>query len=81
MTLEEIKAAVREGKKVHWCNDGYEVKLSTFPPMRSDVQPEEQWLIVFTPNGHAIGLTWTDGVTMNGKPEEFYYERDDRQPH
>ncbi len=23
-------------------------------------------------NGHIIGLTWTDGTTLNGKEEDFY---------
>lgn len=61
MTLEEIKAAVLAGKTVHWANEGYKV-----------LHHKGQWDIVCTWNGHAIGLTWRDGVTVNGKPEEFY---------
>ncbi len=61
MTLDEIKAATLAGKLVHWSNDGYRVTHN-----------KDQWLIVCDWNGHAIGLTWTDGTTLNGRPEEFY---------
>ena len=61
MNLQEIKAAVEAGKAVHWKNDGYKV-----------VKANDQWLIVFTPNGHAIGLTWEDGITLNGDEGDFY---------
>lgn len=62
MTLDEIKQAVEDGKTVHWASRAYKV-------VKDDVG---QWLIVCTLNNHAIGLTWRDGVTMNGKPEEFF---------
>ncbi len=62
MTLSEIKAAVEAGKTVHWANECYVVVKDSLG----------QWLIVCTPNDHTIGLTWRDGVTMNGKPEDFY---------
>ncbi len=62
MDLQEIKAAVDAGLEVHWMNDGYRVIKDRIG----------QYLIEFTPNGSIIGLTWTDGVTMNGKPSEFY---------
>lgn len=62
MTLEQIKEAVLGGKVVHWANDGYTV----------EVDNSGQWFIVFAGNSSAIGLTWLDGVTMNGEPEEFY---------
>lgn len=61
MTLDEIKSAVLAGKTVCWANEGYEV-----------VRTSGQWLIVFTPNGSAIGLTWRHRATMNGKPHEFF---------
>lgn len=61
MTLDEIKAAIDRGETVCWSHDGYEV---------------QQWTnglhIVCLHNGHAIGLTWLDGATMNGEPEDFY---------
>lgn len=61
MTLNEIKAAVDQGKTVCWSNEAYDV-----------VKGGGQYLIVCLHNDHAIGLTWRDGVTMNGKPEEFF---------
>lgn len=61
MTLEEIKAAVDAGKTVCWANTAYEVqKWST------------GYIVVYIHNDSAIGLTWRDGVTMNGKPEDFF---------
>jgi len=62
MTLEQIKAAVLAGKIVYWMNNGYTVAEDS----------TGQWFIVCTANDSAIGLTWQDGVTMNGKPEQFY---------
>jgi len=62
MTLDEIKAAVEEGHKVHWSNEGYEVIKDNL----------EQWLIKRSDSDYCIGLTWRDGVTMNGKPEDFF---------
>ena len=63
MTLDEIKAAVLAGKTVHWEQSNYVVKYH---------DKSEQFNIVCTTNNHCIGLTWRDGKTMNGKPEEFY---------
>ena len=68
MNVNEIKNAVREGKKVFWNNEGYEVVLSHFK------SGEEQWLIKCSLNGSCIGLTWTDGITLNGKEEDFYMD-------
>jgi hypothetical protein len=61
MTLEEIKAAVEVGKTVYWSNRSYRVVKGV----------ADQWLIKCD-NGHCIGLTWTNGTTMNGKPEDFF---------
>lgn len=66
MTLEEIKAAVTAGKRVCWANRGYVVTGSD----------TAQWLITFTPNQHSIGLTHLDGVTMNGRPEQFFIDEE-----
>ncbi len=65
MTLDEIKAAVLSGKTVHWCNQAYKV-----------THYKGEFSIVCTLNGHSIGLTWRDEVTMNGKPEEFFIAED-----
>ena len=75
MTLAEIKAAVDAGKTVHWSNEGYTVIHDTSNKC-------DQWLIAFDHGGrHAnyIGLTWQNGVTVNGKPEEFYIAAETRR--
>ncbi len=64
MTLEKIKAAVDAGNRVHWANSGYVVT-------RDDLG---QYLITFTRNGSAIGLTSRDGTRLNGEPDEFFIE-------
>jgi len=61
MTLDQIKQAVLGGKAVYVGNEAYEVRHNN-----------GQWLIVCTINNDAIGLTWKDGVTLNGKPEDFF---------
>jgi len=54
MDLEEIVGHIVAGETVHWKSDLYKV---------------EAWydgmMIVCQTNGHAIGLMWTDGVTLN----------------
>lgn len=62
MNLEQIKTAIANGQKVHWANTGYEVIKDSIG----------QYLIRCTMNGHCIGLTWRDGVTLNGKPAQFF---------
>lgn len=62
MTLEEIKQAVESGDKVYWASLAYEV-------VKDDVG---QWLIHCTLNDSYIGLTHMDGVTMNGRPDQFF---------
>lgn len=62
MTLDEIKRAVEAGQTVYWSNSAYKVVKDKLG----------QWLIVCSINGYTVGLTWMDGVTMNGKPDEFF---------
>lgn len=62
MTLEEIKAAVDAGNRVHWINSGDVVTRDRLG----------QYLITFTRNGSAIGLTSRDGTRLNGEPDEFF---------
>ena len=64
MTLEDIKAALDAGNRVHWVNSGYVVT-------RDDLG---QYLITFTLSGSAIGLTSRDGTRLNGQPDEFFVE-------
>jgi len=62
MTLQEIKQAIEEGKKVFWINSLYEVIKDR----------NNEYFIKSTSNNHCIGLTWSDGVTMNGDENDFY---------
>ena len=62
MKLNEIKQAVDNGMEVYWSNPNYEVRKDT----------KGQYLIVCKSNGYTTGLTWLDGVTMNGKEEDFF---------
>mgnify|MGYP000630862635 CR=1 FL=1 len=65
MTLEEITQAVTDGKTVYWKQPNYEVKLWA-----------DGYNIVCASNNHAIGLTWTDGVTLNGKEKDFFIKEE-----
>jgi hypothetical protein len=67
MKLNEIKAAVLAGKTVHWKNGAYRV---IFDPTRGSVVAG--FLIECVLNGDCIGLTWTNGVTMNGEESDFF---------
>lgn len=62
MRLEDIKSAVESGQYVYWKHEGYQV-------IKDSVG---QWLILCHLNGHCIGLTWQDGVTMNGDEWDFH---------
>ena len=69
MTLQEIKNAVESGKTVHWATKAYTVLKDQ---LRDGTH---QWLIAYlhgTANANYIGLTWMDGTTVNGRPEEFF---------
>lgn len=65
MTLAEIQAAVLNRRTVHWANASYRVERDALG----------QWLIVCR-NGSTIGLTWRDGVTLNGDPDDFFVADD-----
>lgn len=62
MTLDDIKQAIADGKTVHWGNPAYRV-------IRDKIG---QYLVRCTLNDCYWGLTHHDGVTVNGKPEEFF---------
>lgn len=62
MTLDEIKEALAQGKKVCWHHEGYKVHKDNL----------DQYFITFVFNNHSIGLTHKDGITLNGKEEDFY---------
>ena len=63
MTLQEIKTAVLANQTVHWANTLYVVKYAP----RID-----EFLIYCLLNDTCIGLTWQDGVTMNGREDQFF---------
>lgn len=67
MDVEQIKQAAREGRRVCWKSELYVVRHY---PAKGALP--EQFLVVCEANGSAIGLTWTDGVTLNHKPGDFY---------
>lgn len=64
MNLAEIKQAIADGKRVFWSNTSYEVIKDSIG----------QYLIGYDIGGRKenyIGLTWQDGVTLNGDESEF----------
>lgn len=63
MKLAEIRRAVDEGLMVFWQNREYQIIPSSMHP---------SYLIRSTATGHCIGLTRADGVTLNGKEEDFF---------
>ncbi|SFF20308.1 hypothetical protein SAMN04488523_12911 [Sulfitobacter brevis] len=62
MNIEDIKTSVDAGKTVHWANTGYVVRKDRLG----------QYLIVYLPNGSAIGLTNRAGTQLNGAESEFF---------
>jgi hypothetical protein len=62
MTIQEIKKAVDEGKKVCWARNHYQVVKDSLG----------QYLIVHVIDRDCIGLTNQAGDKLNGKEEEFY---------
>ncbi len=62
MNLSEIKTAVDNGQTVHWSNTGY-VVISDRPG---------HYLIHCLSNDNYCGLTWLDGVTLNGEESQFF---------
>jgi hypothetical protein len=70
MTLQEIQSAVRAGKRVHWASEAYDVICDRIG----------QWHIRCNHNRSCIGLTWQDGVTVNGAPDQFFVADPVTQP-
>ena len=63
MTLDEIKKAVDEGKKVKWANKLYEV-----------VKNNGEYFIVCE-NGFTTGLTYKSTGQLIDRPSDFYIAR------
>jgi len=61
MTLSEIKQAIANGKTVCYDNS----------PQYLVQQGKKELMITCQANGHAIGLTWNDGVTLNAPENSF----------
>ena len=57
MNLQEIKSSLKNNQRVFWSNASYEV-------IKDNIG---QYLIKCHLNNTFIGLTWLDGVTMNGE--------------
>ena len=67
MNLEQIKTAVDHGLIVHWKNGVYTVV--------KDSSAFSGYAVAYrlgTVQENRIGLTWSDGIRMNGRMEEFY---------
>lgn len=60
MTLEEIKTAVESGKVVYWSTILYTV-----------IKDSKGEFLIKCGNSY-IGLTWQDGITLNGKEDQFF---------
>jgi len=65
MNLSQIIAAIESGKIVHWANTSYRV-----------IKDRLGRYLIQCVNGHCIGLTWLDGVTLNGKEQDFFIAQD-----
>ena len=66
MKLSEIKNAVNKGLTVCWSNSSYKVVCS------HPKSYQTEYLIKCLSNNSCIGLTWRDGITLNGKEKDFF---------
>lgn len=62
MNLHQIKTAIEEGQKVFWTSYAYQVIKDK----------RGQYFINCLHNNYCVGLTHMDGVTMNGREDEFF---------
>lgn len=62
MELEDIIHAINQGWVINWQTDNYRVIQNKFG----------QYQIKCLSNGNIIGLTYADGVTLNGEEKDFY---------
>lgn len=62
---QTLRDLVDAGLEVCWSHDGYRVEHWPI---------NDEYVIRCTSNDHAIGLTWTDNVTLNGDRLDFYAE-------
>jgi hypothetical protein len=79
MKLNDIKDAVDSGKTVCYKQHNYTVEKVTgtsLDPLSMQHIPYEEYDIVCSNNEHRIGLTWADGVTLNGEEEDFFIKEE-----
>jgi hypothetical protein len=73
LSLQQIADAVDAGRTVHWRTPSYTVHKG--PAHRDEpgncINPALRYTIDHA-NGQSLGLTWRDGVTLNGKECDFY---------
>lgn len=65
MNLEQIKSAIEDGKLVYWSTESYRVVKDK----------KGQYFIGYNIGQRGenyIGLTWQDGLTLNGNESEFF---------
>lgn len=62
MTLSQIKDAIKQGKRVCVGSEAYQVIRDS----------KDQYLIKCEFNDYCVGLTWSDGITLNAKESEFF---------
>jgi len=60
MNAVEIIEAIDKGKHVYYLTYAYEV-----------IEDSKGEYVIESGNGHRIGLTWADGVTLNGNEGDF----------
>ena len=64
MKTIEIKKAIKQGHKVFWKNNAYEVIKDSIG----------QYLIKCNLNNYCIGLTHRDNKTLNGDEKDFFIQ-------
>lgn len=72
MNLDQITSAVDQGRTVHWQIPAYRVIKGPahHDAPGNDNNPAARYLICHD-SGQCIGLTWSDGTTLNGKEVDF----------
>ena len=72
MTVLSIIEAVKSGKTVCWDNPDYNVVFQSGRNNLNNPDDPLSYDIKCLTNKHGIGLTWMDGTTLNGKPDDFF---------
>lgn len=67
MNIEQIKAATNAGLQVCWASLAYTVEADTGASCGFSIVYEAG-----SPKENRIGLTWSDGTTINGDADDFF---------